>query len=140
MAESIQFELVSPEAKLVSEPVSMAVVPGVEGEMGVMAGHSSFVVALKPGVVQLHMEEGRQAARKIFIAGGFADITADNCTVLAEAAVNVADLDRTVVEQEISDLKEDSGLAKEDADKARIEAKLVIAKARLQAVTGQLVI
>lgn len=111
----------------------MAVVPGVEGEMGVMAGHSSFVVALKPGVVQLYVEEGKQPGRKIFIAGGFADITADNCTVLAEAAVNVKDLNRTAIEQDIANLREDLGLAAEEADKARIQGKIDLAQARLEA-------
>ncbi|MEZ5919645.1 MAG: ATP synthase F1 subunit epsilon [Alphaproteobacteria bacterium] len=134
-AQKIQFELVSPEEKLVSEPVSMAVVPGVEGEMGVMAGHSSFVVALKPGVVQLYVEEGKQPGRKIFIAGGFADITAENCTVLAESAVNVKDLDRATIEQDLTNLSEDLGLAAEEADKARIQGKIDLAQARLEAVT-----
>lgn len=135
MVESIQFELVSPEEKLVSEPVNMAVVPGVEGEMGVMAGHSSFVAALKPGVVQLYAEEDRQPGRKIFIAGGFADITAENCTVLAESAVNVKDLDRATIEQDLANLSEDLGLAAEEADKARIQGKIDLAQARLEAVT-----
>jgi F-type H+-transporting ATPase subunit epsilon len=91
------------------------------------------VVALKPGVVQLYAEEGKAAVRKIFIAGGFADITPDNCTVLAESAVNVKDLDRAAIEQDIANLNEDLGLAAEEADKARIQGKLEIAQARLEA-------
>lgn len=136
-SQAIAFELVSPEEKLVSEPVKMAVIPGEDGELGVGAGHSSFVVSLKPGVVQLYTE-GESEPRRIFIAGGFADVTGENCTVLAEEAVNVNDLDKADIEQQIKNLNEDLGLAEEEADKRRIKNKLALEKARLQAITGTL--
>ncbi len=135
---SIHFELVSPEEKLVSEPVKMAVIPGAEGEMGVGKDHASFVVALKAGVVQLH-QDGAEV-RKIFIAGGFADVTGDNCTVLAEQAVNVSDLDQAAIEQELTNLNEDLGRAADKQEEARISKKITLAKARLSAVTGSVVI
>ncbi len=134
----INFELVSPEEKLVSEPVKMAVIPGSEGELGVGAGHSSFVVSLNPGVVQLHKEG--QDPRKIFIAGGFADVTGESCVVLAEAAINVSDLDQKEVEQDIQNLNEDLGLAEEALDKARIQKKLALAKAKRSAITSKIAI
>ena len=139
MSEQIAFELVSPEEKLVSEPVALAVIPGTEGEMGVGAGHASFVVALKPGVVQLYKEQDGEA-RRIFIAGGFADVTGENCTVLAEEAVNVQDLDQADLEQEIRNLNEDLGTASESADKARVEKKLALVTAKLEAVTEKVVL
>ena len=86
-ARAIQFELVSPEEKLVSEPVAMAVIPGDEGEFGVLVGHSALVASLKPGVVELSVDG--QDNRRIFIASGFADVTPEQCTILAEEAVNV---------------------------------------------------
>jgi F-type H+-transporting ATPase subunit epsilon len=137
--QTINFELVSPEAKLVSEPVKMAVIPGEDGELGVGAGHSSFIVSLKPGVVQLFTNDN-ETPRRIFITGGFADITNENCTVLAEQAINVETIDRAAAEQDLKDLKEDLSIAQEEADKARITRKLDLAKARLQAVTGKLVL
>ena len=130
--QTINFELVSPEAKLVSEPVHMAVIPGEEGEFGVLAEHSSLVASLKPGVVELITEEGGEK-RKIFIAGGFADVTAAQCTVLAEEAFNVADLDKAEIEQQVANLNEDLGMAKEEADKVRITRKLEVANAKLEA-------
>jgi len=139
-AETLQFELVSPEAKLVSEPVRMAVIPGEEGEFGVLAGHSSLVAALKPGVVELYMEGQDEAARRIFIAGGFADVSAAGCTVLAEEAVSVDALIQVEIEQNISDLSEDLGIAKEQSDKIRIERQLLLAKAKLAAVTDSLIV
>ena len=136
---SINFELVSPEEKLVSEPVKMAVIPGIEGDMGVGAGHSSFVVALRPGVVQLFKSEGAEP-RKIFIAGGFADVTGENCTVLAEQAVNVSDLDQKEVEQALVNLNEDLSRADDKLETARVEKALALVKAKLSAITGTLVV
>lgn len=138
---TINFELVSPEEKLIEQPVTLAVIPGTEGDMGVGAGHASFVVALKPGVVHLYQDsiEG-ESQSKIFIAGGFADVTGENCTVLAEQAVNVNDLDQKEVEQEIQNLNEDLDRAQDEVEAARIKNRLALAKAKLTAITGQIVL
>lgn len=133
-AQTIQFELVSPERRLVSEPVGMAVIPGEEGEFGVLAGHSALVASLKPGVVELSIDG--QDNRRIFIAGGFADVTPEQCTILAEEAINVSDLDKADLERQVSDLNEDLGLAQEDADKARVEKKLALVNAKLEAIAA----
>jgi F-type H+-transporting ATPase subunit epsilon len=138
-ADLIQFELVSPEEKLVSEPVWHAVLPGEEGEMGIGAGHSSYVLALKPGVVKLYREKNGEPWN-VFITGGFADITGKNCTVLAEDAANVKDFDQAKIEQDIRDLIEDLNVAAEGIEKARVLRKLAMAKAKLTAVTGHIVI
>lgn len=132
---TIEFELVSPEEKLVSEAVHMAVIPGTEGEMGVGAQHASFVVALKPGVVKLYKKGLSDDPRKIFIAGGFADVTGENCTVLAEQAVNLDDLDQKELESRAADLTEDLGLAAEETDKMRIQRKLDLVRAQLRALS-----
>jgi len=132
MSETIAFELVSPEAKLVSEPVGMAIIPGEEGEFGVLPGHSSLVASLKAGVVELQSEGAD--VRRIFIAGGFADVTPELCSVLAEEAVNVNDLDRATLEQELTNLNSDLNLAAEEADKARILKKIALTEAKISAV------
>ena len=134
MSETIQFELVSPERRLVSEPVTMAVIPGTEGEFGVLSGHSALVASLKPGVVELQFDG--QDARRIFIAGGFADVTPEQCTILAEEAINVADIDVAELEQQVANLNEDLSIAQEDADKARIEKRISLANAKLEAAAA----
>jgi F-type H+-transporting ATPase subunit epsilon len=131
----ISFELVSPEEKLVSEDVYMAVIPGDEGQFGVMAGHCSLVSSLRPGVVKLFAEEGAKP-RHIFITGGFADVSGGLCTVLAEHAINVQDLSKATLEQDLSNLNEDLGMAEEDADKKRVQGKIAITKAKLDAVAA----
>ncbi|MBL4805071.1 MAG: ATP synthase F1 subunit epsilon [Alphaproteobacteria bacterium] len=132
MSTQINFELVSPEAKLVSEPIHMAVIPGEEGQFGVMAGHASLVASLRAGIVELYKEENGDPKR-IFIAGGFADVTSGNCSVLAEEAVNVNDIDTDVVQQSIKTLKHDLELAEEPADKIRLKRQIALAEAKLEA-------
>ena len=138
MADTIDFELVSPEAKLFSEPVSMAIIPGEEGQFGVAADHTSLVATLKAGVVELY-QQGEAEPRKVFIAGGFADVTAEKCVVLAEEAYKLDDINVEELMQQIKDLQEDLGLAKEEIDKARIERRIELLEAKLSAKTGKLV-
>lgn len=132
----INFELVSPEAKLVSEPMYLVEVPGDDGSFGAMAGHCSLVSSLRAGVVRLHKEQGTSDVREIFIAGGFADVTAESCTILAEEAIDVKDLNMESLEQYLSDLTEDLSLAEETADKVRIKNKISLIKAKILAVSS----
>ena len=135
-AQTFNFELVSPERILVSEPAWQVVIPGEEGYFGVRAGHMSLIAAIRPGVVEVYKSEGA-APEKIFIAGGFADVTAANCSVLAEQAVNVNDIDAAAVQQDINNLNDDLKIASDAADKAVIHKKLQIATLKLQAVNPQ---
>lgn len=140
MEQTLQFELVSPEEKLVSEPVKLAVIPGEAGEMGVGANHASVVASLKPGVVVLYKDSmNDKNPRKIFIAGGFADVTGTNCTVLAEEATDLSNLKKDDLEQNLANLNEDLGMAEEAADRIRIQAKINLTKAKLSAVTGTII-
>lgn len=134
-ADTFNFELVSPERRLLSEPAKMAIVPGEEGHFGVLPGHSALVATIKPGVVEVHSAAGDEV-RRIFIAGGFADVTPTSCTILAEEAVSVTDLNAEVLDKEISHLKEDLSLAQNDLDRARIKRKLVLAEAKRAAVAA----
>ena len=101
----MNFELVSPEEKLVSQSVKMAVMPGEDGDFGVGQDHTSLVASLRAGIVQLIAEDGE--TRRIFITGGFADVSASQCVVLAEEATNVADLDVNKIRQNLADYAED---------------------------------
>ena len=130
----IHFELVSPEEKLVSDDVYIAEMPGDMGVFGVAAGHVSLISALQPGVVRLLKESGDRNPRKIFVTGGFADVTAKNCSVLAEEAIDVKDLDKDSLETDLKNFSEDLTLAKETADVTRIKDKIAMTKAKLRAV------
>lgn len=131
MADKVEFELVSPEKLLTSQPVDMVVVPGSEGDFGVLAGHSPMISTVRPGVIDVY--EADRVVDRVFVAGGFAEVTETRCTVLAEEAIAVAEIDRGKVEQQIRDLGEDLEDAKTDDEKARVEAKIAVARAKLDA-------
>ncbi len=134
MADKVEFELVSPEKLLMSQPVDMVVVPGGEGNFGVLAGNAPMIATVRPGTIDVY--EGDRVTDRIFIAGGFAEVTETRCTVLAEQAINVSELDRGKVEQEIKDLGEDIEDAKSDVERSTLEARRVVARAKLEALTG----
>jgi F-type H+-transporting ATPase subunit epsilon len=125
----VEFELVSPEQLLVSEAVDMVVVPGAEGDFGVLPRHSLLISAVRPGVIQVH--DGGAVKNRIFVAGGFCEVTGERCTVLAEEAVPVDDIDRAKVEAELKDLREDASDAKSDEARAAVEERIKIREAML---------
>ena len=96
MAEQLTFELVSPERLLFSTDVEMVVVPGDEGDFGVLAGHAPLVSTVRAGVIDVY--ESESISDRIFVAGGFAEVVAGRCTVLAEEAVNLKEVEKATVE------------------------------------------
>jgi F-type H+-transporting ATPase subunit epsilon len=121
MAEPFQFELVSPEQLLVSEPVEQVVVPGSEGYFTVLKGHAPFMSTLRPGVLDVIRGSGTE---RIFVRGGFADVNAEGLTILAERAIPLAEVDAAMLAQEVKDAEEDVADAKDGA--ARDAAELVL--------------
>ena len=93
-------EIVSPDRLLLSKPVDMAVIPAAEGDMGVLPGHSPMIVLLQGGTIVLH--EGGQPTARLFVSGGFAEITPERCTVLADEAVPVAEVSRAAGEARLA--------------------------------------
>ena len=116
MADKILFELVSPEKLLLSKAVDMVTVPGTEGYMGVMAGHSPLVSTLRAGMIDMK-DEGVDT--RFFIRGGFAEINPGKVTVLAEEAIPMSEMDLAILDQRIADAQEDEIAAKTDAARAR---------------------
>lgn len=131
--ETFNFELVSPDKKLISEAAWQVTLPGQEGDVGVRAGHMALVVAMRPGVVEVTREENG-AAEKLFVAGGFADIAQHHCTILAENAIPVANLNAEKLEQELRNLEDDMKLADSDLKKSRIQGRQVIVQSMIDAV------
>lgn len=131
MAEKVNFELVSPEKLVTSAPVDMVVVPGGEGDFGVLAGHSPMITSVRPGVIEIREEE--KVVARIFVAGGFAEVTETRCTVLAEEALPVAEIDVPATEKALADAIEDVVDAENDNERSAAEARVVIATAKLEA-------
>ncbi|MAW88897.1 MAG: F0F1 ATP synthase subunit epsilon [Phyllobacteriaceae bacterium] len=119
MAQSFKFELVSPERLLVSEDVESVVVPGVDGDMTVMANHAPLMTSIRPGVVTVNTAAGKTDRYVIF--GGFADVMPESCTVLAEASVHVDNIDKADIERRIAEAREDLADAQDDDGKQRAQ-------------------
>jgi F-type H+-transporting ATPase subunit epsilon len=134
MAEKVEFELVSPERLLVSEPVEMVVVPGSEGDFGALPHHAPMLTAVRPGVIDVY--QNGMVMDRIFVAGGFAEVTETRVTVLAEEAIKVDDLDPTTVAARIKSAEQ--SVEEADGDLARGEAQrgLLIAQAMQAALSA----
>ncbi|MEC9208769.1 MAG: F0F1 ATP synthase subunit epsilon [Pseudomonadota bacterium] len=131
MAEEFSFELVSPEKLLLAEEVDMVIVPGAEGDFGVLIGHAPLISSLRPGVIDTY--NGGKVADRIFVAGGFAEVTGERCTVLAEEAIPVKDIDSATAEERLKVAKEAISGADNDTLRNAAEIELTVAEAMLAA-------
>jgi F-type H+-transporting ATPase subunit epsilon len=100
---TLHFELVSPEKLLFAGAVEQVDVPGAEGDFGVLAGHAPMVATLRPGILVIHGEGG---AKRIVVLGGFAEISAQGMTVVADVAETVEDIDKAMVAKRIGEMEE----------------------------------
>lgn len=132
MPDTVKFELVSPECLLFSADVESVVVPGTEGDFGVLPGHARLISTVRPGVISV-FQNGKVTDR-IFVEGGFAEVTPAGCTVLAEHALPVSEIERDQAQQAIQDAREDMEDAKDDEARNAAAKTLEVAEARLQAV------
>jgi F-type H+-transporting ATPase subunit epsilon len=121
MAEAFQFDLVSPERLLMSEPVEQVVVPGAEGYFTVFKDHAPFMSTLKPGVVEVTRGGDNE---RIFVRGGFADVSGEGLTILAEQAIPLAEVDPAMLAQEVKNAEEDVADAKDAEARAVAELRL----------------
>ena len=134
MADTTLFELVSPEKLVMSKNVSMVVVPGAEGLFGVLPRHTSMLSTLAPGVINVY--EGDNVTDSLFVVNGFAEVTEERCTVLAEEVIPVDDIDTDKYEKQIEALKDEvSRLESNSAEKIRknIEEREQILTAMIKA-------
>jgi F-type H+-transporting ATPase subunit epsilon len=129
---TFQFDLVSPEQLVFSGQVEHVVVPGTEGEFGVLAGHAPLVAMLRPGILRI-LGANEQ---RMLVVGGFAEVGPEGLTVLADRAVPVEEVDPGELAGEIRDAEEDMADAKDDAARDRLRLKLDQLRA-VQAVLGQ---
>jgi F-type H+-transporting ATPase subunit epsilon len=127
----VDLEIVSPERLLLSRPVDMVVIPADEGEMGVLPKHAPMIVLLRGGVVRLF--EAGQVTERLFVTGGFAEITPARVTVLADEAMPVASVSRAEGEKRLAAAQGEY----ERADKANVPA-LDALMARMQSARAMI--
>ena len=100
----VSLEIVSPERLLLSRRVDMVVIPASEGDMGVLEGHSPMIVMLRGGVIALYEDE--RVTDQMYVAGGFAEVTPERCTVLANEVLAATDLSRQEGERRLAEAEE----------------------------------
>ena len=134
---SLNFTLIAPEQVLASHPAAMVTLPGSEGMLGILPGHAPLITALKAGVVTVegHDEKAGTAngIEQIFVTGGFAEVTADGLTILADEALPITELDGAALLAAKSRLEADLQQPLDEADKASLTQQLQVVEAKLSA-------
>ena len=134
----VNLEIVTPEKLLLSRPVDMVVIPASEGDMGVLEGHAPMIVMLRGGVIALY--DGEQISDQMYVAGGFAEVTPERCTVLANEVMPTGELTREEGERRLAEAE----ATLEQIDAADIVAEELAlertqsARALIEAVDGLL--
>jgi F-type H+-transporting ATPase subunit epsilon len=121
---TISFDLVSPENLIFNDEVGMIIVPGKDGDFGVLPGHSKVMSSLRPGRVMVY-GEGKNLLKTFFVSGGFAEVNPEKCIVLAESVDEINELEKATIEKDIQELEgQESDTAKEQLSiaKAKIDA------------------
>tara|TARA_B110000438_G_C15754794_1_gene624587 strand:- start:833 stop:1228 length:396 start_codon:yes stop_codon:yes gene_type:complete len=123
----ISFDLVSPEKLLFNEEVAMIVVPGKDGDIGVLPGHSKVLSSLRPGRVMIYGKD-KNLIKSFFVTAGFVEINPEKCILLAEDVTEMSFLDKSIIEKEIQEL--------ENLNSEEYNAKLLIAKSKIEALNS----
>ena len=124
---TISFDLVSPENLIFNDEVGMIIVPGKDGDFGVLPGHSKVMSSLRPGRVMVYGED-KNLLKSFFISGGFAEVNPEECIVLAESVDEINAIEKAAIEKEIQDLES------QDTDTSK--DKLSVAKAKLESLSS----
>ena len=124
---TISFDLVSPENLIFNDEVGMIIVPGKDGDFGVLPGHSKVMSSLRPGRVMVYGED-KNLLKAFFVSGGFAEVNPEKCIVLAESVDELHTLEKSVIEKEIQDL--------ESQDSETTKGQLSIVKAKLESLSS----
>lgn len=132
MADKVPFELVTPTRLVVSEDADMVVVPGGDGDFGVLPGHSPLLSTVRPGTIAVH--DGGKVTGHFFVEGGFAEVTPERLTVLAEEAAPVSELSRADAEAKLSEARAAADAAQTDGEKSDAAHALAAAEAMMAAV------
>ena len=121
----ISFDLVSPENLIFNDEVGMIIVPGKDGDIGVLPGHSKLISSLRSGRVMVY-GENKDLLKSFFVSGGFAEVNPEKCILLAESVDEVSALDKNSIEKEIQELESNANNDEKE--------KLLIANAKIEAL------
>ncbi|HQS18470.1 ATP synthase F1 subunit epsilon [Reyranella sp.] len=120
----VSFRLVMPERELIATEADMVVVPGSEGDFGVLPGHAPLISTVRPGVLEVY--QGSKVQQRFLVAGGFAEVTPERCTVLADEAVPFEQMTAAQLDERERAARSDIADADTPAQKAAAEKNLAI--------------
>ena len=123
----ISFDLVSPEKLVFNDKVGMIIVPGKDGDIGVLPGHSKLISSLRSGRVMVY-GENKDLLKSFFVSGGFAEVNPEKCIVLGETVEEMNSLDKNSIEKEIQELQN------KDTDESK--QQILIANAKIEALNA----
>ena len=126
----VVFELVTPTALAVSEDVDMVVVPGIEGDFGVLPGHTPVLTTIRPGVISMYI--GDEITKSLFVEGGFVEANPEGCTVLAEGATDIVEISAEDAQARLVSARD----ALVNSDDATADNEVKVAEAMVIAVGG----
>ena len=127
MNELISFDLVSPEQLVFNDKVGMIIIPGKDGDMGILSGHSKLLSSLRPGRVMVYGED-KQLIKSIFVSGGFVEVNSKKCILLAEEVFEMNKLEKNVIQLQIQELENETS----DESKQRY----LIEKSKMEALNS----
>ncbi|MDC0071038.1 MAG: ATP synthase F1 subunit epsilon [Alphaproteobacteria bacterium] len=124
MDTKINFDFVSPEESIVSSEVDMVLIPAIEGDAGILPNHAPYMTILRQGIVEVTFEKDN--IKQYFVEGGFADVTPQKITILAESSINLTDIDDTALIEKLKQIDENILNANESDKELLIERKAII--------------
>lgn len=131
MTDSFTVELVTPEELLFSAGAEMVIIPGAEGDFGVLVDHAPMVAIIRPGII--HIQETASVSRDIFVGGGFAEVTGDRTVILVDEAVDIHAIDSVKAAARLEKAEYALEHAKHDKEKEAAEKEIAVVQAMLVA-------
>ena len=131
MADTFQFELVAPEKLIYSDDTEFVVVPGAEGDFGVLPGHALLLSTVRAGIIEIH--ENDKLKDRFFVAGGFAEVTPERCTVLSTESIKLDEIDENAARERLDLAERDLNNASSEAEREKCERALEVAQALVTA-------
>ena len=131
MADTFQFELVAPEKLIYSDETEFVVVPGAEGDFGVLPGHALLLSTVRAGIIEIH--ENDKLKDRFFVAGGFAEVTPERCTVLSTESIKLDEIDESAARERLDLAERDLNNASSEAEREKCERALEVAQALVTA-------
>ncbi len=131
MADTLEFELVAPERLIFSGSVEMVVIPGAEGDFGVLPGHALLMSTVRPGTIDIYEDD--KIKTRYLVADGFAEVTGERCTVLSTEAYDLAEIDRADAQKRLEAAQLDLRDASSDEEREKAEHAVAVAELMVEA-------